>query len=339
MTSSLIKLDNVVRRESTVASTTTDDSMLEEFLSKRLRGEDISIESAATNDNNVVGDNGLASSSSSSGFCDEKSCEVMISEVDADGDLILDHRNKTIVTDDDDDNKSKDKQQCCDCTDCTCSCHVNDQMFAPDLERPIDSYVVYLFDYELFNVPQNYNKFEILYDYLNEERIFDRSYVVSVATDTRRDDYLMYERGSRNRNVVESRLERSEIDSNVLRYRPSIVESIDETRNDVRQRFRGLVVQGSRYDWFTVKSVLNYPAFIIYVRVLNSKNDLPAVDHTIIVDPSHKTFISSPGTHGLKIARILAHTRTKYFGIDHFNFSHLLEQANLRIIQRAASKK
>lgn len=334
MTSSLMKLDNVVRRE----SATADGSVLEEFLSKRLRGEDIPIESAADDDNNAVDGNGL-STSSSSGFCDE--CEVMISEVDADGDLILDHRSRhqTGVTDDDNDNKSTDKQQCCDCTNCTCSCHVNDQMFAPDLERPIDSYVVYLFDYELFNVPQNYNKFEILYDYLNEERIFDRSYVVSVATDTRRDDYLMYERGSRNRNVVESRLERSEIDSNVLRYRPSIVESIDETRNDVRQRFRGLVVQGSRYDWFTVKSVLNYPAFIIYVRVLNSKNDLPAVDHTIIVDPSHKTFISSPGTHGLKIARILAHTRTKYFGIDHFNFSHLLEQANLRILQRAASKK
>lgn len=303
---SFAQMDNVSYRD-------PDEAVYDEFLSKRLRGEYIDVETEIENTSQ------------------QPTSDVIISNVDMDGNLIVEVERVV------EDTKTDDSDKCCECRDCSCSCHVNDEMCSPDLERPIDSYVVYLFDYELFNVPKNYNKFEILYDYLNEERIFDRSYVVSVATDTRRDDFSMYERG--NRNLIDSKLERSDIDSSVLRYRPSIVESVDETRNDVRQRFRGLVVQGSRHDWFTVKSVLNYPSFVVYVRVLNSKNDLSAVDHTIIVDPSHKTFISSPGTHGLKIARILAHTRTKYFGIQPFNFSNLLEQANLRIINRAASRK
>lgn len=344
--------NNNVGNLSSNSNNNSDDRLLDEFIAKRLKGEDPTGGSSTANDNMItIGDDGVVNNGPLSLTSlspvereDDDSHEITVNE---NGDFVFQSKAvatrtaapASVVNGEDSDNNGS----CCLCRGCACSCHVLDEhslSLAPDIERPIDSYVVYLFDYELFTVPQNYNKFEILYDYLNEERIFDRSYVVSVATDTRRDDYSFYARDASNRNkgsTVESKLERSEVDVNVLRYRPSIVESVDETRNDIRQRFRGLIVQGSRHDWFTVKSVLNYPSFIVYVRVLNSKNNLPSVDHTIVVDPSHKSFISSPGTQGLKIARILAHTRSKYFGIEHFNFTPLLEQSNLRIIQRSVA--
>lgn len=309
----------------------SNDDLLDEFMAKRLRGEDPI--GSLVDDSQQQQQQSLQRS-----FGDD----LRDVTVDEDGEFVVNVDDNAIddndAAADGNDANGGGSSSCCVCNGCSCSCHVRDDTFSTttiDAERPIDSYVVYLFDYELFTVPQNYNKFEILYDYLNEERIFDRAYVVSVTSDTRRDDYALYPRNKGG--TVESKLERSDVDANVLRYRPSIVESVDETRNDIRQRFRGLIVQGSRHDWFTVKSVLNYPSFIVYVRVLNSKNNLPCVDHTILVDPSHKSFISTPGTQGLKIARILAHTRSKYFGIDHFNFARLLEQSNLRIIQRSAA--
>lgn len=343
----------------TVQSKDTDDDLLDDFIAKRLKGADPTGGTSTAADTLITLDGDTINEANDDSVRlpgDKGFQEITVNE---NGELVFETKSNSVSLSSSsiNDKRDNDDTRCCVCYGCACSCHVLDEhaLIAPDVERPIDSYVVYLFDYELFTVPQNYNKFEILFDYLNEEGIFDRSYVVSVTTDTRRDDYSYYVRGDNDRgvdgngsnkgsgigskNTIESKLERSEVDVNVLRYRPSIVESIDETRNDIRQRFRGLIVQGSRYDWFTVKSVLNYPSFLLYVRVLNSKNNLSFVDHTIVVDPSHKTFISSPGTQGLKVARILAHTRTKYFGIEHFNFTHLLEQANLRIIQRAATNK
>lgn len=225
---------------------------------------------------------------------------------------------------------------CCPCVGCTCSCHLDGGYSYAECDRPIDSYVAYLFDYELFNVPQNLQKYEVLLDYLREERIFDRSYVVSISTDTQRDNYTMSGAGG-GRNT-QSKLQRCEYDSNVLRYRPSIVESTDDTRNDIRHKFRGLIVQGGKYDWFTIRSTLHFPAFLVYVKLACSKNDIHA-DHTILVDTSNLNFISSQGTFGFKIARILAHTRSKYFGIPHFNFAPLIEQANVRALQRTAKSR
>jgi hypothetical protein len=106
-------------------------------------------------------------------------------------------------------------------------------------------------------------------------------------------------------------------------------------RKNVQHRFRGLVVHGGQYDWFTIRSSLHFPSFLVYVKLACSKNDIHA-DHTILVDTANLNFISPQGTFGFKIARILAHTRAKYFGIPHFNFEPLIEQVNLRALQRTA---
>lgn len=225
-----------------------------------------------------------------------------------------------------------DAKECCSCPECLCSCHVRLGVDEPLL--PIDSYVVYFFDYELFSVPRNMYSFEILVEYLRRERIFDRSYVVSVSSDTQRDGYAMIVPGS-GRSNTESQIERSEFSSNLFRYRPSVVESLDDTRSDIRQLFRGLIVQGSKHDWYTVRASLNFPSLIVYVKMTHSRNDIQA-NHTIFVDMSHRSFISTPGSVGLKIARILAYERAKYFNVPHFDFRSLVEQTNLRDIQRSA---
>lgn len=104
--------------------------------------------------------------------------------------------------------------RCCPCVGCMCSCHVDVRQMYPESDRPIDLYVAYLFVYELFNVPQNQQKYEILLDYLQEERIFDRSYIVSISTDTQKYNYTMTAFGG-GRNT-QSELERSEYDPTVL---------------------------------------------------------------------------------------------------------------------------
>lgn len=233
------------------------------------------------------------------------------------------------------DNKSYNERGdvCCPCTGCLCSCHASfsDGVVDKDDERPIDSYVVYLFDYELFTVAQNYQKFELLLEYLKDENIFDRSYVVSTVSDRLRDSYsISSSAGARS---TDSRLERCVYDTNVLRYRPSIVESVNDTRSDIRQQFRGLIVQGSTHDWYNVRAALNFPAFLIYVRLASSKNDL-AADHIILVNWQQKSFVATRGSYGYKIARILAHERTKYFGIHPYNFEPLVKHVSFLSLQR-----
>lgn len=213
----------------------------------------------------------------------------------------------------------RDSDQCCPCFGCPCSCHASD-LCVSEVERPIDSFVVYLFDYGLFSVPKNSSKFDVLLDYLHEEGLYDRSYVVSVSTDQQKAG-------------MENGLSRSSRDTSLLRYKPSVVESLEDTRNDVRKKFRGIVVQNSGYNWFAVRAALNFPSIIIYVRLSCSRNDVPA-DHTIVVDPANPQFVSSPGSYGFKIARILAHTRFKFFGVDNFDFSEILESNNMRMLQK-----
>lgn len=50
---------------------------------------------------------------------------------------------------------------------------------------PTNTYVRYLFDSQLFNVPNNEKQCGFLLTYLHHERIFDVSYVVTVGTDNR----------------------------------------------------------------------------------------------------------------------------------------------------------
>lgn len=219
-------------------------------------------------------------------------------------------------------NEQRSGDQCCPCFGCACSCHASD-LCVSEIERPIDSFVVYLFDYGLFSVPKNSSKFDVLLDYLHEEGLYDRSYVVSVSTDQQKSG-------------MENNLCRSSRDSSLLRYKPSVVESLEDTRNDVRKKFRGIVVQNSGYNWFAVRAALNFPSIIIYVRLSCSRNDIPA-DHTIVVDPSNPQFVSSPGSYGYKIARILAHTRFKFFGVDNFDFSEILESNNMRMLQKMST--
>lgn len=209
---------------------------------------------------------------------------------------------------------------CCECTGCACSCH-SDELQPADV-RPIDSYVCYLFDYDLFSVPSNRQQFDLLLEYLRDENIFDHCVIVSVATDTYR-------------SAVDSRAERSSHDPNVLRYRPSIIESVEETRSDVRRSFRNLVVQGGCSDWFTVKASLNYPTYLVYVRLVNSRNDVRA-DYVLNVDYANRVFTSHKGSFGLKIAKLVAHTRATYFGIRHYNFTPLVESLRLRSLKQRA---
>lgn len=209
---------------------------------------------------------------------------------------------------------------CCECTGCACSCH-SDELEPADV-RPIDSYVCYLFDYDLFSVPSNRQQFDLLLEYLRDENIFDRCVIVSVATDTYR-------------SAVDSRAERSSHDPNVLRYRPSIIESVEETRSDVRRSFRNLIVQGGSNDWFTVKASLNYPTYLVYVRLVNSRNDVRA-DYVLNVDYANRVFTSHKGSFGLKIAKLVAHTRATYFGIRHYNFTPLVESLRLRSLKQRA---
>lgn len=209
---------------------------------------------------------------------------------------------------------------CCECTGCACSCH-SDELQPADV-RPIDSYVSYLFDYDLFSVPSNRQQFDLLLEYLRDENIFDHCVIVSVATDTYR-------------SAVDSRAERSSHDPNVLRYRPSIIESVEETRSDVRRSFRNLVVQGGCSDWFTVKASLNYPTYLVYVRLVNSRNDVRA-DYVLNVDYANRVFTSHKGSFGLKIAKLVAHTRATYFGIRHYNFTPLVESLRLRSLKQRA---
>lgn len=235
-------------------------------------------------------------------------------------------------------NEDGRRLSCCPCTGCLCSCHTSAEKLAGVVDHnavlPIDTYVVYFFDYELFSVPRNMESFDVLVEYLRQERIFERSYVVSVSSDTQRDAYAMVVPGG-GRSNTESQIERSEYSNNLFRYRPSIVESIDDTRADVRQRFSGLIVQGSRHDWYTVRAALNFPSLIVYVKMAHSRNHVQS-NHSIIVDMSQRSFVSTPGTLGLKVARILAHERAKYFNVPHFDFGPLVEQTNLRALQRSA---
>lgn len=206
---------------------------------------------------------------------------------------------------------------CCECTGCVCSCHSSQDLSTES--RPIDSYVCYLFDYDLFSVPSNRLQFDLLLEYLREENILDHCVVVSVVSDTYR-------------SPADSRTERSSLDPNLLRYRPSIIESVEETRADVRRSFRNLIVQGATSDWFNVKASLNYPTYLIYIHLLGSRNELKA-DYVLNVDYANRVFTSSKGSYGLKIARLIAHTRATYFGIRHYNFTPLMENARVRALK------
>ena len=105
----------------------------------------------------------------------------------------------------------------------------------------------------------------------------------------------------------------------------------------MRRSFRNLIVQGSVADWFTVKASLHYPTYLVYIRLVGSRNDL-RTDYVLNVDYANRVFTSNKGSYGLKIAKLVAHTRAKYFGIRHYNLTPLIENARLRALKYRASK-
>lgn len=218
---------------------------------------------------------------------------------------------------------------CCGCSSCSCACHAEKLFNNPESMRPVDSYVAYLFDHGLFDVPNNRDHFEILIDYLRSEGIFSRSYVVTVANDQARDPFT----GSSGRNSLDCDVVRSRENNDVLKYAPSIVQSVDSSRSDVRRYFTGLYAMGADSDWFTVKSSINFPSYTVYVHVARTKNRIPA-DYSILVDYGANEFCKTPGTYGLKIAKILTFLRHKYFDIPMCDFGPLLEDARIRSLAR-----
>lgn len=199
-----------------------------------------------------------------------------------------------------------------------------------------NTYVRYLFDSQLFNVPNNYDKFKVWLTYLHSERIFEVCYVVGMtsskvrgvgsSTSTAASGWWTE---ARSRGVVTTK------DTSAARAASSGVTDLlpapsaatqamfngsgevalrqPINRYDVRDLVQNVRLTGAPHEWLDLKVQLCLPSILIFVKLSGSPTNVPSADHTTQIDMRELQVLRSEDTLGEKLVRILADLRARFF--------------------------
>lgn len=224
---------------------------------------------------------------------------------------------------------------CCLCASCDCHCH------SSKVENNQD-FVRYLFDYDIFSMPQNFSRFGYLISYLKHEGILYNCCVVTTETCSLRGPYAFPGVSKKKRitgteqydeqEAINTKIIRSQVGGNLQFPRPiNLIEPLLET-TDVRMMMRNYVLKNNATDWRDLRYGLQMPTFLIYVKLNSSTNHLPSADFTALFDLRHLRVVGSDISLGRRLAELVAGIREKYFGISLPDFSKIEQEfTNLKL--------
>lgn len=186
-----------------------------------------------------------------------------------------------------------------------------------------NTYVRYLFDSQIFNVPNNYEKYKVWLTYLHSERIFEVCYVVGMTSSKVRGMSTAGSASSagwwseaRSRGVTKCR-ESVELvapaDEAMFSGSGEVVLRQPINRYDVRDLVQNVRLTGAPHEWLDLKVQLCLPSILMFVKLSGSPTKVPNADHTVQIDMRELQVLRSEDTLGEKLVRILADLRAKFF--------------------------
>lgn len=210
-----------------------------------------------------------------------------------------------------------------------------------DERQPVtNTYVRYLFDTQLFNVPNNQEQCNFLLTYLNYERIYDVSYVVyngPIVDNRVRGNGLRFKNhqwkncaqsGQQKRarrhedNNFDENLEELMIKSRQREADPSLPmfntkanTKIKQpiTRKDIRDLLQSIRLNNEEDDWLDLKVQLCLPSILLYFKLQGSATKVPNADYTVEISMRELQLLNSAETLGHKLATVVAYVRHRFF--------------------------
>lgn len=181
----------------------------------------------------------------------------------------------------------------------------NDDDEDDDDDDETAAYVRYLFDQNLFNVPNNYDRCSFLVTYLKNERVFDVTYAVGNAERRFRDG--------------EMKVRGSKVTPTSPRFQVSA--SYDRTpndeptdREDVRRHLQRVWLSGDDREWLDLKVKLCMPSLIVFFKLAGSTVDVPNADLVVSVSMRDLLPLKDKRSLGEKLSVLMAAVRADYFG-------------------------
>lgn len=224
-------------------------------------------------------------------------------------------------------------------------------------------HVRYLFDSQLFNVPNNYHHYEYLLAYLKHENIFDMSYVVrqqshrlrktefagcnglgagDASATERWTNWSSLSRGSQttanvgtysNKDDAErcrllfSNACRGVVGSPAQRQARFAAQphqlSHPVNRVDVRDLMTNLTLHGGAREWLDLKLTLCLPTYIIFIKLNTSNTRVPNPDYTLNVSLKDLRVFGGNQTIGENLSMAIAEMRHTFFDIPLPDFDRL----------------
>lgn len=208
------------------------------------------------------------------------------------------------------------------------------------------TFVRYLFDGQLFNVPNNYQQYSYLITYLKHERIFGESYLVTVrdskptrslrrhAADEdnpfgpkRKRFYAEDEPQDETRSRRWQNCRDDSERCNMMLNRAAVATTGDDEafrfsgypirqpadQIDVRDLMTSVELSGGPTEWLDLKLTLRLPSIIVYLKLQGSNTLMPNADYTCRVTMQNLQALQGPRTIGEKLAMVLASIRKKFF--------------------------
>lgn len=219
---------------------------------------------------------------------------------------------------------------CCLCGTCLCTCHIEAGAFSNE------NFVRYLYDYDLFSVPRNYQNCGYLVAYLKNEGILVNSVVVASDTSSLRGPFttLLGARSSRSSDrVIRSDIRRSRSNASLsFRRTANIIEPVNDF--DVRKLFRNLVLKNTRRDWLDLKYALQMPSIVVFFKSHGTKTYVPNADIVYDFDLRKLQILSDKKTIGRRLAELTAGFRREFFDVSLPNFDKVDERFRAMLLDR-----
>lgn len=221
---------------------------------------------------------------------------------------------------------------CCLCGTCICLCHVEANACSNE------NFVRYLYDYDLFSVPRNFQNCGYLVAYLRDEGIFSNCVIVSAETSSLRGPYSrLIGTRSRHSNVersVFSDIRRSRATGSLsFRSNSNVIESVNDF--DVRKLFRNLMLKNSRRDWLDLKYALQMPSIVVFFKAHGTKIYVPNADIVYDFDLRKLQILSDRKSIGRRLAELTAGFRREFFDVDLPNFDKVEEKFRAMLLDRS----
>ncbi|KAK2574874.1 hypothetical protein KPH14_013139, partial [Odynerus spinipes] len=219
---------------------------------------------------------------------------------------------------------------CCLCGTCLCTCHIESGAFNNE------NFVRYLYDYDLFSVPRNYQNCGYLVAYLKNEGILVNSVVVASDTNSLRGPFttLLGSRSSRATDrAIRSDIRRSRSNASLsFRRTANVIEPVNDF--DVRKLFRNLILKNTRRDWLDLKYALQMPSIVVFFKSHGTKTYVPNADIVYDFDLRKLQILSDKKTIGRRLAELTAGFRREFFDVSLPNFDKVDERFRAMLLDR-----